>query len=260
MVLSRSMALRAASPPRHAGVRMLLLAAMACASVAAQAQAVQPQAVAAAHDAGVLQLQAQASADVLPDRTLARLAAVAQGDDVAVLNAQVAERIAAAVRRARGVAGVEAGIGTIGTQPRWRDVGGATRQDGWTVTAELKLRSADTAALARLIGELSSTLQIQSVQAEVSPQLRERELVELSSRAIAAFRARAQAAAHDFGYTGYSVREVQLSGLEGAEPQPHPLMMRAGLLGQGAPAPAVPLDPSTRQLSVSVSGSVQLQR
>lgn len=229
----------------------LVLASAAAAAVPALADTPAP--------AGVLQRDAQASAEVVPDRTVARLAAVAQGDDLASLNAEVARRLEAALRLAHEQAGVQASTGEINTRPQMRDDGGTLRQHGWVVTAVLSLRAADPKSLGGLLGQLGQTLQLQSVQGEMSSAQRQRELDQLSARAIAAFRARAASAARDFGYAGYSVREVQLSGLQGTEPQPRPLMLQ-GLMAARAGQPAVAVEPGSREVSVSVSGSVQLQR
>ncbi len=209
---------------------------------------------------GLLQLQAQASAEVVPDRSVASLAAVAQGDDLAALNAQVARRLDDALRTARATQGVQAATGEVSTQPRYRDTGGTVHQEGWTVSAELTLRAADPKVLGALLGELGAKLQLQSVRGEMSAAQRQHELDTLGARAIAAFRARAQAAAREFGYAGYSLREAQLSGLQGVEPQPRPMMFQQGMLAARAAQPALALQPGSRELSVSVSGSVQLQR
>lgn len=207
---------------------------------------------------GTLQLEARATAEVVPDRTVALLAAVAQGNDIAALNADVASRIHAALQRASGVKGIQASTGGIVTQPRWVDSHGSTRQEGWTVRAQLRLLASDTEALARLMGELGTNLQVESVASDLSDELRKRELEQLSERAIAAFRARAQSAARDFGYGSYTLGTVHLGDLQGAEPQPRPLMM-AVRSGPGAPPPMV-VQPGARELSVSVDGSVRLQR
>jgi predicted secreted protein len=208
---------------------------------------------------GVLQLQAQASAEVVPDRSVASLAAVAQGEDLAALNAEVARRLDEALRTARATQGVQAATGGVSTQPRYRDTGGTVHQDGWTVSAVLTLRAADPKVLGALLGQLGAKLQLQSVRGEMSAAQRQHELDTLGARAIAAFRARALAAARDFGYAGYTLREVQLGELQGMEPQPRPMVFQQGMLAARAAQPALAVEPGSRKLSVSVSGSVQLQ-
>ncbi len=232
--------------------RVLAGLVLALSTLAAPAWAEQPA------PSGVLQLQAQASAEVVPDRSVASLAAVAQGEDLAALNAQVARRLDDALRTARATQGVQASTGEVSTQPRYRDTSGTVQQDGWTVRAVLTLRAADPKVLGALLGQLGAQLQLQSVRGEMSAAQRQHELDTLGARAIAAFRARAQAAARDFGYAGYTLREAQLSELQGVEPQPRPMVFQQGMLAARAAQPALAVEPGSRELSVSVSGSVQL--
>ncbi len=237
----------AGSPRRGLSCLVLALGTLAAPAWAGQAA-----------PSGVLQLQAQASAEVVPDRSVASLAAVAQGSDLADLNAQVAKRLDDALHTARATPGVQAATGEVSTQPRYRDTGGTAHQDGWTVRAVLSLRAADPKVLGALLGRLGATLQLQSVHGEMSAAQRQRELDILGARAIAAFRARAQAAARAFGYAGYTLREAQLSELQGAQPQPRPVVFQQGMLAARAEQPGLAVSPGRRELSVSVSGSVQL--
>ncbi len=231
---------------------------LGCASAACAAAAVQPPLQAPA----ILQLQAGASDEVVPQRVVALLAAVAQGDDIAALNRQVAAELKAALERARAFPAVRASTGEIYTTPRWSVVQGSSRQEGWTVGAQLHLRSDDAHALASLLGALAPRLQLQSIRWELSRAQSRQQLAALSARAIAEFRARALGAARDFGYTGYSVRRVDLGSLQiaGARPQPLSLSAVRGLAAASPEQPTpVALQPGVQQISVSVQGSVQLQ-
>ena len=80
----------------------------------------------------------------------------------------------------------------------------------------------------------------------------------LTQQAIAQYRNQAQAAARDFGYAGYALREVSIGSLQGASPAPRPMFraMAAVPLGEQA----IPIEAGVRALGVTVSGSVQLQR
>jgi predicted secreted protein len=226
--------------------------AAACLAPAVGAAAQGVPAVAAS--AALLQFDASARADVLPDRAIAVFVAQRQGSDVAALNAEVAGLLDAGLKLARGVPGIVAQTGSFQTSPQFAD----NRQTGWSVQAQLIVRCADAAALGRLAGQLAQTLQVQSVGAEFSDALQQREQQQLTQAAIAAFRARAQAAARDFGYCCYALRDVNVGSLQGAEPGPRPLLRAfAAAAPNGA---EVPIDPGTRSLSVVVSGSVQLLR
>ncbi len=204
--------------------------------------------------AALLQLQASAGDEVAPDVAVATLAAVRQGRDVGALNDAVAALLDAALRRARATPGIDASTGSYSTEPHATTVDGKTRDDGWTVRATLVLRSADFAALGRLSAELAQTLQVVSIGSDYSAALRRRESDALQRRAIAEFRARAQSAAQDFGYRHWALHDVELGALQGADSPPLRMQMFA------AAAAPLPVAPSARRLSLTVSGRVELQR
>ncbi len=243
------------------GLRRQVPAALVCAvclMAAPLALAQTPLANCGIQPAGVLQLEATAHADVTPDRAVVVLAAERQGSDVAVLNAEVTRLLDSAVQTARATPGVQVQTGNFQTQPRYKVVAGQSQQDGWSVRAQIMLKSVDFAAVGRLAGKLAQSLQVQSTGTEISPELQARELTRLTHQAIAQYRNQAQAAARDFGYAGYALREVSIGSLQGASPAPRPMFraMAAVPLGEQA----VPIEAGVQALGVTVSGSVQLQR
>ena len=254
---------RPRAPAASVAGRVFAVAALGVAlSVAmpgARAQQALPAApLCCAQPAGVVRLVAGASAALAPDRAVATFAAVRQGPDVAALNTQVASLLDAAVKTARAVPGVEVQTGGFQTSPHDKVAAGQVRQDGWTVRAQLTVKSADFAALGRLAAQLAQTLQVQGTGTEMSIALQAREQARLTQMAIANFRIEAQAAARDFGYAGYTLREVDVSPLQGASPAPRP-MFRA-MAAPGMEAPGIPIEAGLQTLSVTVSGAVQLQR
>ena len=203
--------------------------------------------------AALLRLQASASDAVAPDVAVATLAAVRQGRDVGALNDAVGALLDAALRRARATPGVSASTGDYSTEPHTTSADGQAVADGWTVRATLTVRSADFAALGRLSAELAQTLQVVSIGSDYSAALRERERDALQQRAIAAFRARAQAAAQGFGYRRWVLHEVELGTLQGADSPPLRMQMLA------AAATPLPVAPAARRLTLTVAGSIELR-
>lgn len=249
----------AASAARRAFAAAVLGLALPAAVPAARAQQVLPPAPACcAEPSGVVRLVASASAEVAPDRAVATFAAVRQGPDVAALNTQVAGLLDAAVKAARAVPGVEVRTGGFQTSPHDKVVAGQVQQDGWTVRAQLTVKSADFAALGRLAAQLAQTLQVQGTGTEMSAGLQAREQAELTQMAIARYRAQALAAARDFGYAGYTLREVDVGALQGAAPTPRPLFR--AMAAPSMEAPGIPIEAGLQTLSVTVAGTVQLQR
>ena len=77
----------------------------------------------------------------------------------------------------------------------------------------------------------------------------------LTGEAIASFRQQATSAAEAFGYSGYTIREVNV-GHNGV--MPRPMMMMSARADAKAAAP-VPLEGGTSTVTVNVSGSVQMK-
>ena len=79
----------------------------------------------------------------------------------------------------------------------------------------------------------------------------------LGGQAIQSFRNRAAAAAKDFGYSGYTIREVDMNS-NGGSPPPRPMFAMRAMAAEAA-AP-VPVEGGTSTVTVNVSGSVQMTR
>lgn len=233
---------------------VLSIASLALCSVA-WAQADPPQPV------GVVDLQATAQVEVVPDLAVITLAAERSGADSASLTAQVSKTLDAALQQARTVSGVEASSGGFSTQPRWKTVNNQSQRDGWTVHAGLILKSHDLAALGKLAGQLAQQgLMIESNGFELSHALRDREETALIESAITRFKSKAATAARALGYASYTLRTLQIGSVQGQMPQPRPMLMRAEAAMAADNAPAVPLATGRTPLQLTVQGSVQLTR
>lgn len=210
---------------------------------------------------GVLELQASAQVEVVPDLAVLTLAAERSGADAAALTAAVSKTLDAALGAARKVTAVQAASGGFTTQPHWTTVDGKARRDGWTVRAELILKSSDLAALGTLAGRLAQQgLMVESSGFDISPALRDREEAALIDTAIARFKTKAAEAARALGYVGYTLRTLQIEPIQGQGPQPRPMMLRAEAAMAPSAAPAVPLASGRTPLRLTVHGSVQLTR
>ena len=80
---------------------------------------------------------------------------------------------------------------------------------GWVGTGEVVLEGRDMAAIAQVAGRLP-TVTVARVGYALSRETRERVEAEAASQAIARFRARAGDYAKQFGFGGFSVREVNV--------------------------------------------------
>lgn len=229
-----------------------LLLALALLSTTAFAQNIMPAQPAAPKD--VLSLDATVSTEVIPDLAFVTLAAEASGAEAGALTREVQQIINGALAQAKATKDVEARTGAFQTNQRWNNKG---VRDGWTVRAELIVKSKDFATLGTLAGKLAQQkLMIVGTGFELSRELREREESALIERGIAAFRAKATAASKAFGFNSFTLREVNLGSIAGNDSTPSPKMvMMQARSAEAAPVPMA-IEGGKTTLALSVGGAI----
>ncbi|TKC83019.1 DUF541 domain-containing protein [Trinickia terrae] len=205
---------------------------------------------------GVLSLSAQASTEVPQDVVDITLFYEQEAKDPASLTDVLNQHADAALKQAKGIAGVTARTGSFSIYP---STGRDGRISAWRGRTEVVLESRDFAAASKLAGQMSSNMQVGNVAFSLSPEAQRAAEEKLSGQAIASFRQQASASAQAFGYSGYTIREVNV-GHNGVPPRPVMMMsMRAAGADANAPAP-MPIEGGTSTVTVNVSGSVQMTR
>ncbi|EDZ98274.1 protein of unknown function DUF541 [Burkholderia sp. H160] len=213
----------------------------------ARAQTMMPQ------PSGVLSLNAQASAEVPQDEVEITLFYEQEANEPSSLTSTLNERADAALQKARGVAGVTARSGAFSIFP-------STDRDGrisaWRGRTEVVLKSRDFAAASKLAGQMASIMQVGNVSFSLSPEAQRAAEQRLSGEAIRSFREQAASSSQAFGFSGYSIREVNVnhSGV-----MPRPMMMSARAMGADAKGAPMALEGGTSTVTVNVSGSVQMK-
>lgn len=225
-------------------MRALIVVLLASLSIAARAQHHEPL-------ADVVNLQAEASREVENDQLVAVLAAEAQGANPAELAEAVNKKMAEALKAAKSVPAVKVRSGNYQTFPQRGKEG---RIEGWQVSQELRLESGDVAAAAKLIGRLQQGLNVRSMAMRLAPQTRRAAEDGLIAEAVSAFEARAEVVRKALKAKGYGVRELNI-GAGGGGPRP----MQSELAVARGAAP-VAVEAGVSQVTVTVSGSIQLQR
>ncbi len=242
---------------KHKTVRAIALAlafatplALTLVPTAARAQEIMQ-----AQPAGVLSLNAQASVEVPQDVVNITLFYEQEAGDPSALTSALNERADAALRQAKGVSGVTARTGSFSIYP-------STDRDGrisaWRGRTEVVLESHDFAAASKLAGQMASNMQVGNVQFSLSPTAQRAAEQKLTGEAIASFRQQAGSAAQAFGYSGYSIREVNV-GQTGVMPRPVMMMAARSMSADSKVAAPVPLEGGTSTVTVTVSGSVQMK-
>jgi predicted secreted protein len=218
--------------------------------IAARAQTIVPY-----QPSGVLSLNAQASAEVPQDVVDITLFYEQEASDPSTLTSTLNQRADAALQKAKGVSGVTARTGSFSIFP-------STDRDGrisaWRGRTEVVLESHDFAAASKLAGQMASSMQVGNVQFSLSPQAQRAAEQKLTGEAIDSFRQQAASSAQAFGYSSYTIREVNVG--HGGPIAPRPvMMMSARAMSADAKVAPVPLEGGTSTVSVNVSGSVQMK-
>lgn len=204
-----------------------------------------------------LSLSASASAEVTRDLLGVAFSTTREGADAAGVQAALKQALDAALAEARKAARpgqVDVQTGAFSLAPRYEPKTG--KINGWQGSAELLVEGHDATAIAQLAGRIN-TLSIARVGYSLSREAREKAEGEISSQAIARYRAKAADYARQFGYGGYVVGEVNVSS---DEPGPRPLMASAVMRMKAAADEALPTEAGKATVTVNVSGTVLLTK
>jgi predicted secreted protein len=240
------------------GARLLAPAlALAAAMPLAAQTAVSPAALAVVPPTGVVSLMASASVEVPRDLISVTLSTTREGLDAAAVQTQLKQALDAALAEVRPAARpgqVDVRTGTFSLYPRYGQKGAIT---GWQGTAQLSLEGRDIATISQLAGRVS-TLTVARVGYGLSREAREKAESEVTAQAVARFRSRSDELARLFGYTGYTIGEVNVSA---NEPPPMPMpMLRGKAMAASAEAAPLPVEPGQGSVTVTVSGNIRLTR
>ncbi|NKJ48046.1 hypothetical protein CIC12_15105 [Burkholderia sp. SG-MS1] len=213
------------------------------------------QGVMQAQPSGVLSLNAQASAEIPQDVVDITLFYEQEASDPSALTATLNQRADAALQKARGVSGVTARTGSFAIFP-------STDRDGrisaWRGRTEVVLESHDFAAASKLAGHMASVMQVGNVQFSLSPEAQRAAEQKLTGEAIRSFRDQAASSAQAFGFSGYSIREVNVNH-GGVMPRPMMMMSARAMSADAKTMAPMPLEGGTSTVTVNVSGSVQMK-
>ena len=211
---------------------------------------------------GVLNLTASASVEVTRDVLTIVFGTTREGSDAQAVQAGLKQALDAALVEARKIARpgqVEVQTGNFALYPRYGNPspkGGQPAITGWQGNAELVVQGKDAASIAQLTGRVT-TMSIARVGYTLSKEAREKVEAEVTAHAIAEWRAKAQQLSQQFGYGGYSVREVNVATNEpGGGPVP---MMRMQSMAKAADE-SLPTEAGKGEVSATISGSAQMTR
>lgn len=222
------------------------------------------QTVTVTQPSNVLQLSAEAQAEVTQDMLTIALQVVREGNDPSVVQQQLRQVLDAALsdaRRAEKPGQIAVRTGGFSLHPRYAAPTPNSNKGpmiaGWQGQAELILEGRDIAGISQLAGKLQ-TMTVQRVAFSLSPEARDQATADLAAQAIQRFKQRATQYAQHFGFGGYAVREVNVSNGEVSGQPIQPMMrMRMSAASESADM-AQPVAAGKALVSVTVNGSVQM--
>ena len=225
---------------------LLALGAAALSSVSAMAEDVHYNQIS---------VRAEVDQEVARDLMNVTLYSEAQNTDPAKLAAEITETLNKALAQARQVNGVTIRQGNRSSYPVYDDKG--QKITGWRERAELRLESADFAALSKLTGEMLGDMKMGGMDFSIAKPTRKTSEDALLKSAVTAFRARAQLLTEALGGTGYKV--INLNFNTSGYPQPYlraPVMMMTAERSDAAPTPDV--EAGTSQVTVTADGVIEV--
>jgi predicted secreted protein len=217
---------------------------------------------AAPQPSGVLNISSSASVEVTKDVLAVAFSVTREGADAQAVQSGLKQALDAALAEARKIAKpgqVEVQTGNFSLYPRYTNPtkGGQPVISGWQGSAELLVQGKDITPIAQLSGRIQ-TMTIARVGYSLSREAREKVETDLTAQAIARWRAKAALMAQQFGYSGYSVREVNVATNDAQRP-PMPMMMKAARASSVADE-ALPTEAGKDEVTATVNGSVQMTR
>lgn len=206
----------------------------------------------------VVNIAASGFLDAPQDWLTLTLTTAREGSDATVVQTQLKQALDAALTVARSAAAprqLEARTGQVGLYPRYGSNG---KINGWQGSAELILEGRDFVRISSTAGKIPS-LTLSSMVFSLSREAQQKLESDVQAMAIERFKAKAAEVTKGFGFSGYSLRELAVSAVDqGPSEQPRPVLMQAKASSMSADAP-VPAEAGKSQISVTVSGSIQLR-
>ncbi len=202
----------------------------------------------------VIQLSASGQVEVVQDLLTLTLGTAREGADAAGVQAALKQALDEALRQVGASAPadqMEVRTGAFRVHPR-HDRNG--RISGWQGRAELVLEGRDFARITQAAAR-ATTMVIDQLAFGLSRTQRARAETEAQTQAIERFKARASDVARAFGFAGYTLREVSVSG-DAGDIAPRGFGMASRMEAMAADAP-VPVEPGRSLVQVTVSGTVQ---
>ena len=201
------------------------------------------------HAGTTVDLVAEATRTAPNDMARASVFAEASGNAAGELAKKVNAQVSEGLQTAKAYRSIKSRSGSISTHPTYAKGG---RIESWRMRSEIILESTDITAMSELLGKLQTNLGVGQLLLLPADETRRRAEDEATLAAIADFRERAARVAAALG-KGWKIKHLSLN----APPrQPLPTRLRAApMMAEAAP---MPIDAGESEVSVSISGQIEL--
>jgi predicted secreted protein len=205
----------------------------------------------------VVSLQSTGTVEVQQDLLMISMNTTKEGVDATAVQTQLKTALDAALAEAKKTAQsgqLDVRTGAFSLYPRYGRDGKIT---GWQGATELVLEGRDFARISATAGKIN-TLTLGQVTFTLSRETRAKVEGEAQALAIDRFKAKASEISKNFGFSGYSIREVSVNANDqGFNPRGRMEMMQAkSSLASDAP---VPVEAGRSNVIVTVNGAVQMK-
>lgn len=205
----------------------------------------------------VVSLQSTGTVEVQQDLLMISMNTTKEGVDATTVQTQLKTALDAALAEAKKSAQpgqLDVRSGAFSLYPRYARDGKIT---GWQGTTELVLEGRDFARISATAGKINS-LTLGQVTFTLSREARAKVEGEAQTQAIERFKTKASEISKNFGFGGYSIREVTVNANDqGFTPRGRMEMMQAkSSLASDAP---VPVEAGRSTVIVTVNGAVQMK-
>ena len=205
----------------------------------------------------VAQLSASGSVEVQQDVLSISLSTTRDGADATLVQTQLKQALDAALTQAKQAASpgqLDVRTGNFSLYPRYSKDG---KINGWQGTTELVLEGRDFPRITATAGKIQ-TLTMGNVSFALSREQRAKVEADAQALAIDRFKAKALDISKGFGFTGYTLREVQVNANDQGMPRPRMQVMSAMAKSEMSDSP-VPVEAGKSLVQVTVSGAVQMK-
>lgn len=208
--------------------------------------------------ANVVTISAIGQVEAAQDWLSVTLTSTRDGADAAVVQTQLRQAVDAALAAVKPQAAakqLEVRSGSFGVYPRYGSNG---RISGWQGTAEVVIEGRDFTRISTAAAK-ASTMGVGQMAFSLSRESQLRLEADAQALAIERFKARADEVAKGFGFGSYGLREVVVNSADQGERPVFARAMAASPKASMASDAPVPVEPGKSQVSVTVSGSIQLR-